>query len=217
MTPEQDPYYGREEVSNSDLTWLKKYFMPKAQVIDLETAFRFGTLIDCMITEKDRVNYFNLTCAGAQYSKEEFEQAEEMKKSFYRDEFCRKLAAQACMQKVSIKPKHPVSWQGFDFCLDKRGKWDLFVEGVDMSGEIKSTACTSQKQFEESISYFDYHRQGAWYLDLEGRSNHMIIGISKKYPYKVFKVPFTRGSDLFNKGLSAYQELSFKWFTLFNN
>lgn len=213
-----DPYFSRPEVSNSDLSALKTYWQPKGQVIDIEKAYRFGTLVDGLITEPAKVNVFNRTCENYLYTEAEMQIAGAMNNSFHRDPFCEGLFNQSNKQKVSIVPRFEITYGGrFKFHLAARGKWDLFVEAFDMSGEIKSTACTTQKQFEESIFYFEYDRQAAWYMDLEGRSNHMIIGISKTYPYSIFKVPIKRGEDLFNRGQANYQEIAFKYWSLFEH
>lgn len=212
---EKDPYYSRDEVSNSDLSWLQKYWQPVTVVYDLEKAYRFGTLIDCMITEVHKVNFFKLTCAGEQYSKEEFALAEEMKKAFYRDEFCATMAKHSEYQKVSIRHGFPIDHNGFGFRLNVRCKWDLFaMPKLKISGDIKSTTATTQKQFEEVVRYFDYDRQRAWYMDIEDVHNDMVIGISKVNK-KVFKVPVVRGSQLYNSGKEKYQELAFKHWYLF--
>lgn len=212
----KDPYYGRPEVSNSDLSWLKKYWQPQGVIYDLEQAYKFGTLIDCMITEPHKVNYFRFTCAGQQYTQEDFARSEEMKKSFYRDKLCAMLAKKSSFQKISIRKGFPISYGRFSFDLDVRCKWDLFIEDYDMGGDIKSTTATTQKQFEEAVRYFDYDRQRAWYMDIEERSNDMLIGISK-INFKVFKVPIKRGSDLYVSGRDKYQELAFKYAYLFDD
>ena len=56
-----DEYYNRPEVSNSDLTELKQLLHPRMQFGDKEAAFRFGSLVDAIITEPSRVNYYQLT------------------------------------------------------------------------------------------------------------------------------------------------------------
>jgi hypothetical protein len=214
---ERDPYYQMPEVSNSDLSWLKKYWMMHDEVVDVEKAYRFGTLIDCMITEPHKVNYFNLTCAGVQYSAEEFNLAEEMKKAFWRDEFCSTIARHSEYQKISVRHEFPVEHDGFSFTLNVRCKWDLYaMPKLNMSADIKSTTATTQKQFEDAIRYFDYDRQRAIYMDIEGVDKDMLIGISKVNK-KVFKVPVVRNGDLYNSGKSKYQELAFKYWYLFES
>ena len=46
-----DKYYDRPEVSNSDLTELKDILQPHAPYGDREEAFRFGSLVDAIVTE----------------------------------------------------------------------------------------------------------------------------------------------------------------------
>jgi hypothetical protein len=212
----KDPYYGRPEVSNSDLSALKKYWQPEHVVYDIEQAYRFGTLIDCMITEPHKLDFFRFTCAGEQYRREDFERAEEMKKAFYRDPLCAKLGKTSSFQKVSIRHGFPIQHGSFTFNLDVRCKWDLFIDAYDMSGDIKSTVSTTQKQFEEAVRHFDYDRQRAWYMDIEGRSNDILIGISK-VNFKVFKVPIKRGGELYNSGRAKYEDLAFKYWYLFGD
>ncbi|MDR0793977.1 MAG: hypothetical protein LBE82_11765 [Chitinophagaceae bacterium] len=218
MSEVRDPYYRRAEVSNSDLSWLKKQFQPENVIINLEKTYANGTLIDAMITEPHRVDYFKkrVQYEGYQFSDEEFDAAKEMKKSFYRDAFCAQFAGQCSFQKISVVPDFQIEFDGFRFMLPARCKWDLFVDKFDLSGDIKSTACTTQKQCEEAVRYFDYDRSRAWYMDLENRSNDILIFISK-VNFKIFKIPVKRDSELYREGKAKYQDLAFKWWTLFPN
>lgn len=61
MNHNPDEYYNRTEVSNSDLTALRDIIHPRPQFGDREAAFRFGTLVDAIITEPARVDYYRLT------------------------------------------------------------------------------------------------------------------------------------------------------------
>ena len=45
---------------------------------DKQQAFRFGTLVDAIITEPDRVNYYQLTVDDVQYTEDEFHHAKQM-------------------------------------------------------------------------------------------------------------------------------------------
>ena len=81
MNHNPDEYYNRREVSNSDLTELKNLLHPRQQFGDKEAAFRFGSLVDAIITEPDRVNVYRYTVDDVQYTADEFELAREMYKS----------------------------------------------------------------------------------------------------------------------------------------
>lgn len=214
ITPEN--YRAFPAVANSDLSWLEKYWMPEYRSIDLEQAFRFGTLIDAMITEPHRVDYFNRMVDEDYYTVDDFARAEEMKKSFYRDEFCKDMVQHCSFQRISYQPAFPIQYGSFDFILPAKAKWDLYCELFDLGGDIKSTTCTTQKQCEEAVRYFNYDRSRAWYMDLEGRSNDILIFISK-VNFKIFKVPVKRDGELYKAGKAKYQELAFKYWYLFGN
>lgn len=81
MNTNPDTYYQRSEVSNSDLTALKELLYPRQQFGDREKAFRFGSLVDAIITEPERVNYYRLTVDNVTYTEEEFYHAREMYRS----------------------------------------------------------------------------------------------------------------------------------------
>jgi hypothetical protein len=206
-------YYSRIEVSNSDLSWLKQQLYPR-EMPDLTEAYRFGSLIDAMITEPARVNYFKRTLDDEQFTVEDFAKAEEMKKSFYADEFCEMIARNSCGQKEMTVAKKPFEWRGYDFVLDVRCKWDIWREDLRFGGDIKSTAATTQAQFETAAEYFDYDRQRAWYMDIAGATKDVLIGISK-VNFKVFKIFINTNSQFYCNGKEKYLALACKWNMMF--
>ena len=209
-----DPYFGRNEVSNSDLTWLKNYYQPEMDEVVKEKAYRFGSLLDAIITEPFKVDYFKKKVEDVQYTDEEFEKAEQMKKSFLNDPFAKNILSQSDMQKVMIVNRNFTYEDDMNFKLDVRCKWDLWMQNLGWGGDLKSTTATTQKQFEEAIRYFDYDRQRAWYMDIAGSDQDILIGVSK-VNFKVFKVPIRRGDELYEAGFKKYNELAFKWWALF--
>lgn len=214
-------YYQRSEVSNSDLSWLQKFWFEKEQLLDFENAYRFGTLIDCMITEPRKVDFFALSCGEYIYTEKEFATAETMKKSYMRDEFCRLISKHAEFQKVSICPRFPIEWEGKKIFVAARCKWDLYaMQALKITGDIKSTTATSEKQFIDACHHFKYFRQRAWYMDIakalgQPCDRDMLIGISKEAPHKIFKVPIARGSEVYRIGREQYSELAFLYWSLF--
>ena len=209
-----DPYYSRNEVSNSDLSWLKNQLSPR-MMPDSKDAYRFGNLIDAMITEPKRVDYFKRSLDGEIFSVEEFTKAESMKRAFWNDDFSRNIAEKADGQKT-MSVLRQMDYKGFEFELNTRCKWDLWRTDWNFGGDIKSTAAETQKQFEIACKYFDYDRQRAWYMDIAGSDRDVLIGISKKN-FKVFKIAINRDSDFYKDGRDKYLELSYKWFLLYGN
>ena len=139
-----------------------------------------------------------------------------MKKVFYKDPFCSQFVKQCKFQHISFNPAFPIECDGVEFTLPAKCKWDLFRPDIDLSGDIKSTACTSQKQVEEALRYFSYDRSRAWYMDLEKRNNDILIFISKAN-FKIFKVPIRRSDAIYTEGKKKYQDLAFKYWYLFSN
>ena len=76
-------YYGRSEVSNSDLTELKNMLYPRMQFGDKEKAFRLGNLVDAFITEPERVDYCMYKVDDVQYTDDEFAWGKEMRKALF--------------------------------------------------------------------------------------------------------------------------------------
>lgn len=209
----KDPYYGRSEVSNSDLSALKK-MLYAVDSPDPTNAYKFGTLIDCMITEPEKVNYSTFECSGESYTQEDFDKANEMKKAFLRDDFCRNMLERSTPQKVMINPHQRFVTDGFEYYLPTRSKWDLFMDVLGWGGDIKSTTATTHQQFVDAIYHFDYDRQRAWYMDMANSNQDVLIGISK-VNFKVFKVPIKRGDELYRSGKEKVDDLAFKYWMMF--
>lgn len=218
-----DPYFGRPEVSNSDLTALKKLLYGGLD-IDPTYAFAFGTLVDAIITEHYKVDYYNRRVDGEnyQYSHEDFERAKRMKSAFNKDDFAKMVLEYANFQHIAVQHNWPIVYGGFEFQLDVRCKWDFFFPNWKMGGDIKSTVSETAEQFEAACHHFDYFRSRAWYMDISGTEKDMLIGISKKN-FKVFKIGLdknapigTKTRDLYELGKAQYQELAFKYWLMFD-
>lgn len=213
-----DPYFSREEVSNSDLSWLEKYWQRSDLIYDIESAYRFGSLLDAMVTEPEMINYYKRTCAGYEFNKKEFELAEKMKGAFWKDEFCTMLALNSKMQSVVTIDDFEIEHNGFSFSMPVRCKFDFdAMDKLKLTGDLKSTAAKTFKQFLAACHHFGYFRQRAWYMDLRKSDRDMLIGISKEDKPQVFKIPIERGGELYKIGKAQYQELAWKFFYLFGD
>lgn len=217
MTPDQDCYYGRPEASNSDFSMLAKYWQSFQISYDIEAAFKFGTLVDCMITEPHRVDYFRFTCAGMQYTQEDFVKAQAMKDSFVKDDFCRLFLEKSEFQTTIVNPGFDFEWMGVKFKIATRCKPDCDArKKLGMIADVKSTNAKTQKEFETMVEAFSYDRQGAFYMDMGLTDRFVLLGISKIYPYPIFKVAIQRGDRRYLSGREKYSALAFKYHTLFS-
>lgn len=214
---QQLSYYDRPEVSNSDLTQLKNLLHPRLQYGDREAAFRFGSLVDAMVTEPDRVNHYRRTVDGVQYSEDEFDHAKEMLLSLRNearhDAFLKKVLETADTQRCMFNKAQRFQYGGFTFTLDTRCKWDWYLPRAGWGGDLKTTFAATQKEFDEAVDFFDWDRSRAWYMDIAGSDRDFIYGISKKNGC-VFKKFITRGDENYKRGREKYEELAFHYWCL---
>ena len=210
-------YFERCEVSNSDLTTLKELLHPRPSFGDREAAFRFGTLVDAIITEPERVNYYRYTVDDVQYTEDEFRHAQEMYRALRtearRDPFLAKVLEIADTQKVMVNHGQPLEYGEFGFTLDTRCKWDWWLAPFGFGGDLKTTFASTQKEFDEAVDFFDWDRSRAWYMDIAGSDRDFIYGISKRNCC-VFKKLINRDDDIYRRGREKYEELAFQYWCL---
>lgn len=212
-----DAYYLRSEVSNSDLTELKNLLHPRLQYGDREAAFRFGSLVDAIITEPSRVDYCRHTVDDQTYTADEFAHAEEMhaalRSAARQDPFLDKVLQMADTQTVMVNPRQEFSYCDFRFHLPTRCKWDWFIPVAHFGGDLKTTFAETQQQFDEALDFFDWDRSRAWYMDIAGSSRDFIYAISKKN-CRVFRRLIRRDDPVYQRGREKYLELAFQYWCL---
>jgi len=205
-------YFDRKEVSNSDLSWLYQQINPRENLFDPTQAYKFGNLVDAVITEQERVDYYKRTVDDVKYSAADFNKAVKMKESFYKNQYCLDLIKNASFQTVKTN-KLQLDYCGVPFEIQSRCKWDILRSKVGI--DIKSTAAKTQAEFLSAVEFFNYDRQMAWYMDTTPEiETVIIIGISK-HNYKIFSIFVARNSPMYINGKSKYLELAYRWNLLF--
>lgn len=215
MASPPDTYYLRPEVSNSDLGWLQSQLNPSDRYSDPTEAYRDGSLLDAMITEQWRVNYFKRTLDDQPFPKARFNTIVAMKASFWKDEFCRDFATGADAQKITVVKDKVFNYNGYEFEVDCRCKWDIWRDDLGWGSDIKSTAAKNQTEFEAACYHFNYDRQRYLYMQLENSERDVLIGVSKIKPHRIFKVFINRNSEFYKSGERKATELLFRWHLLY--
>jgi len=208
-------YYERPEVSNSDLTALARIYnaLPDNRA-ELEDVFNFGSLVDAMLSEEFKVDYHRRTLQEddgriIQYDPDTFAQGRDLARLCRRDPVIASILSQMVGQYIFVRTLH-FDYQGEEFQIRARCKFDAFGKALSMGADYKTTACTSRKQFRDAISFFHWDRQGAFYMDLAGIDRHWIIGISKKTG-EIFKHAIQRGDETYLAGRAKYCYWAHKW------
>lgn len=188
-------YRAHPFVSNSDLSRLKGGYL------NVE-AFRFGTLTHSMILEFPTVDIIKGTIQGKteQYSEAEIKLARTMRLAFINDSFCRRLLDSCSVEVEMYNANTAFSYDGHDFAIDTKRKYDLWSWAAGWGGDLKSTQATTEREFLRDVDQFDYDRGRVFYAAGPGALQDVIIGISKKVPHKIFKVFMKRGDPIWMRG-----------------
>ena len=129
-----DHYYSRSEVSNSDLTALKFALNPQLNFVKEENkrkAFHLGTLVDALVTEPEKCNHYAMTVDDEKYTEKDWkwglDRLAVLKKQATKDRFLDFVLKNAVGQKTFINPRMKMEYQGFEFELPVRCKFDWWL------------------------------------------------------------------------------------------
>lgn len=201
-------YFDHPYCSNSKLSSFGREIGVLPEILgDPYERFRLGTLADAIITEPANINFKKMTVGQYSFTKDEYNVALEKKLRLEQN----KIYASY----LKLKPEYQkeVYLEQFDFGkfkLNMKAKLDYFVPGI--VADIKTTASTSQKQFEECVYRFSYHRQMVLYCLLTGCKEAILFAVSNSKPYNVFIVRIKEGDKVWNDGLEELNKLAFKYY-----
>lgn len=176
-------------------------------------AYRMGSLFDAVITEPDLLDLIQKKILGTDYSftRAEYETCLRMRMALNQNPTYQAFAkCNPDVQKEVYTPNYSFEYEGFKFKLNMRGKLDFFISGL--VSDLKSTACTSQRSFEEACIQFGYWRQMVLYCGLTDAKKAIIFGVSKTAPHKVFIVTMKPSDALWKRGGEQLNYLAFKYY-----
>ena len=171
-------YFEHPFLSNSDLKKLKQQLgMLREPPENLQAIFEFGSLFHGTILEPHIVT-------DAQRRSDDYPLAKAMAETFWRDELCRYFIMAKdfhrehefydTLEVAGMQMKAKCKADGY------RSKMKFFLE-------LKSTACESQKAFEQAMLDLDYDQACAHYMLTSKCDVALIVGISKRKPERLFK------------------------------
>lgn len=206
-------YFEHPYVSNSGLSRLLADITPKDQLTDIKEAYKIGTLVDAFATEPDKVDFYNRVVVGQRYiyTEEELALGQRMRDQLMKDTFSREFIQRCKFQTEYYSPWEPFYFNGVEFKLHIKCKYDLDAWDAFAGGDIKSTAATTQDGFLKACRNFGYLRSRYFYMRNSGYERDIIIGISKKRPHNVFKIFIKKDDPLYMEGKHECHELAYKY------
>lgn len=212
-------------VSNSQLGELKKalYLTPERSK-NLQDIFDFGNLVDAAVIEPEKLNRkkFTLTDESSgrviKFNEVDWIKGMLMAESLDNDPTLNFIKKHSLGQYVFLRRKFPFTFSGWTVHLPTRCKLDLLSKKLSIALDIKTTSCSTQKSFIQSMDTFNYKRQGAFYMDMArvDKMWYFAVGKNKDHfgKYPVFKFAIKRGDDTYNKGKAEYDKLGFYYYNL---
>lgn len=208
-------YFKHPAVSNSNLTDLMLKYIGEVDDIQEYTGIMdFGSLVDAFLTTPLRVQYWNYSLLSEdgrviQFNKDVFKFAQDLADRAKKDPLIAAMVSQMKGQYIFVRTLG-FSYDGSDYTLQGKCKFDQFSRTLQMGADYKTTACKTRKAFLDAVNFFDWDRQAAWYMDLARIDRHWIIGLSKTTG-ELFKIAIQRGDAMYNSGLVKYQRLAYLW------
>lgn len=214
-----DNYYSQHGyVSNSNLSQLQVILGERPEIGgDKQAAYDFGNLIDALITEPDLVDTVSktvITADGtlAHFDDATFSRAMDMRRDALAHPTMSLLVKNLEFQVVVKLERFEIKTEYAHFGLPVKIKMDGLARRLQTGCDLKSTVATSQRAFYESLFFFEYDRQCAWYMDIAGLQRFWFVGVGKKKgkdgKHPIFFHPVERGDDFYNSGRAKYQRLA---------
>lgn len=171
-------YYQHPSISNSMLSDYEKKLFNLPSFGNRDKANQFGQLVHCLILEKD------CDCVDVSLlSDDEIRTIKEITKNALTNKFI------AWLRQWTSKEKE-IYWSEQNTGLPCKSKLDsLFKKTVI---DLKTTTAKTEKAFRKSIIEFNYHRQGAFYIDSVQAKRFIIVGLQKQAPFNIWKIEISK-------------------------
>jgi hypothetical protein len=191
-------YFHSEYVSNSDIKeiWRRHNGVPKHE--GLQPIFDFGHEFHAGIVEPHKADLSKLKI-------EDQELVKDMAKTFWKDELCRSVAMMYDFRgEHEFYRCHRMGFEGV------RCKSDGDSAALKMCLELKGLSISTENSFKEAILFHDYDQATPWYLNtmtgFKVYDKQLIVGISKIYPDRLFKLLVDRKHEYYKSGVKKLQE-----------
>jgi hypothetical protein len=211
-------YFDHPAVSNSDLGKLKAACNCSPDYLSgAIDALNFGSLVDAMLTEAWRVDPVRMCLNNEKGERIYFEpdvyiKAVKLASAAKEDPFIKQLIPHLVGQYVFIRTLKFV-YDEEEYSILGKCKFDGFAKKFGTGCDYKTVAAKNQKQFIETIDFFDWDKQASWYMDLAQIDKHWILGLSKSTG-KILKYAVQRGDEMYESGKRKYSFWAYKWVTL---
>ena len=200
-------YFNHHYASNSDLKKIVARHEGRTEMEGIQQIFAFGTAMHAGILEPHLADYTGI-------EPHKIELLKEMRKTFWRDELCRKI-----IMAPDFKREHEFYRRNRFGLEGVRCKCDGISKKLRIILELKGLSVSTEKAFRESVEHLDYDQGAAFYLNVtdsrvSSRPDYdykLIAGISKKEPDRMFKLLIGWDHELYKTGIQKVKKGAQVW------
>lgn len=200
-------YFLHPFVSNSMLSRYSGKYKP-----EFIKAYAIGTLLDAMLTTSELVDFIRLRVLGYdhQFTQEDFQLCRHLRN------ICREHPEISNLLRLCIGQEEFYNrgvkfvWDGFEFELDCRIKYDLWSYELGWGCDIKTTTATTMQGFLKQAEALDYDQQRAFYMLNANAPRDILIGVCKIFPYPIFIHRIQKGDAFYNSGIHKVNACAYK-------
>lgn len=197
----KDYYFNHVKgLSNSGLTRVEDWLKGQMDKPIPEKAFRFGSLVDAMLTQPEELD--------EDATDMELLSAIKVKNAILAHPLGRTLLTYAEPQAI-VTNEILVDFEGIEKRVLAKCMLDGYLPKFGIGKDDKTTAARSQAQFESSIDRFNYDRQAYWYMEIAELDRFVFIGASKTRIGEVFIKIIKRGDPLWLSGKEKASALAY--------
>ena len=191
MTTKEYYFNHVKGLSNSKMTKVQDWLDGKMDRVMPEAAFRFGSMVDAMLTQPDELD---LTATDQEL----------LKTSKVRDAIVAhplgKILLDHSEPQVILTNQVKIEYEGIEQMIEAKCMLDGLIAKMKIGKDDKTTAAKTQSQFLSSIDRFNYDRQAYWYMEIADLERFVFIGASKEYIGRVFIHIVRKGDPMWLRG-----------------
>jgi hypothetical protein len=200
MTTKEFYFNHIKGLSNSGMGKVQDWLDGKEDKAMPEAAFRFGSMVDAMLTQPDELE--------ANATDEELLKAMQVRDAIRSHPLGGMLLDKAEPQ-VIITNTLKLDYEGIEFEIEGKCMLDGLIQKMKIGKDDKTTAARTHAQFMASVERFNYDRQAFWYMELAELDRFVFIGASKIKVGEVFIHIIKRGDPMWLSGKEKATSLAY--------
>jgi len=187
-------------LSNSGMSKVQDWLDGREDKAMPEKAFRFGSMVDAMLTQPDELT--------EDATDQELLKAIKVRDAIRSHPLGGILLDKAEPQVILTNTLH-LEFEGIPFEVEAKAMYDGLIQKMKIGKDDKTTAARNHQAFMKSFDMFHYDRQAFWYMEIGGLDRFVFVAASKVKVGEVFIHIIKRGDPMWLSGKEKASMLAY--------